>query len=161
MTPRSSLFHLAPLELPRREAADVDVKRVEPGSAPVAGELDLKLHLVVSDWPLAHGAVDADARTAPCAIRATGGELSALNRRSGQDSLFVISGLLAQRPMVGRRRTRQNLIMTSAKCAACGKSVEPSASRFEVREGEKLFHFDCYRLYKRQPPPLLHRPKSN
>jgi hypothetical protein len=50
--------------------------------------------------------------------------------------------------------------MVDAKCAACGKGVETSASRFEVREGEKFFHFDCYRLYKRQPPPLPHHPKS-
>lgn len=73
---------------------------------------------------------------------------------------MAISRVLAQRPMVGRARIRQNLTMVDAKCAACGKGVEASVSRFEVREGEKLFHFDCYRLYKRQPPLLPPRPKS-
>ena len=39
--------------------------------------------------------------------------------------------------------------MPDSLCAVCGKIVTPP----EVREGEKLFHLDCYRLYKRQAPP--------
>jgi hypothetical protein len=31
-------------------------------------------------------------------------------------------------------------------CAVCGKIV----ARFEACEGEKVFHLDCYVLYKRQ-----------
>ena len=46
-------------------------------------------------------------------------------------------------------------IMTDAVCAACGQSVlrAPPGPEVEVREGEKLSHLDCYRLYKRQAPP--------
>ena len=46
--------------------------------------------------------------------------------------------------------------MTTAVCAFCGKSVlrAPLESEVEVREGEKLFHLDCYLLYKRLPPPF-------
>ena len=36
--------------------------------------------------------------------------------------------------------------MTDAVCTFCKKTVGPQV---EVREGEKLFHLDCYRLYKR------------
>ena len=44
------------------------------------------------------------------------------------------------------------LLMTKAVCAFCGKSVVRAAlwSEVEVREGEKLFHLDCYLPYKRQ-----------
>jgi hypothetical protein len=37
--------------------------------------------------------------------------------------------------------------MIDAVCAFCKKTVGPVV---EVREGEKLFHLDCYRLYKRR-----------
>jgi len=45
--------------------------------------------------------------------------------------------------------------MTETVCALCGKSVlpVPLGTDVVVREGEKLFHLDCYRLYKRQRPP--------
>jgi len=45
--------------------------------------------------------------------------------------------------------------MTDAVCAFCGKIVLQAPIGFgaDVREGEKLFHLDCYRLYKRQAPP--------
>lgn len=43
--------------------------------------------------------------------------------------------------------------MIEAVCAFCGKSVLRAPLGSEVREGEKLFHLDCYRLYKRRPPP--------
>jgi hypothetical protein len=45
-------------------------------------------------------------------------------------------------------------------CAACGKSVVSDRGRVEVREGEKVFHLDCDRLYKRRAmPPALHEPE--
>jgi hypothetical protein len=34
-----------------------------------------------------------------------------------------------------------------AVCSACGKRLSIDA---DVREGEKRFHLDCYRLYKRR-----------
>jgi hypothetical protein len=37
-----------------------------------------------------------------------------------------------------------------AVCAICGKSVVSDHGRVDVREGEKRFHLDCYRLYKRR-----------
>ena len=45
--------------------------------------------------------------------------------------------------------------MTDAVCAFCGKIVLQAPIGFgaDVREGQKLFHLDCYRLYKRQAPP--------
>jgi len=43
--------------------------------------------------------------------------------------------------------TRQESpVMIEALCAFCVKGV----SEVEVREGDKLFHLDCYLLYKRQ-----------
>ena len=45
--------------------------------------------------------------------------------------------------------------MSDAVCAFCGKSVAKGPLGFaaDVREGEKLFHLDCYRLHKRQAVP--------
>jgi ribosomal protein L24E len=40
--------------------------------------------------------------------------------------------------------------MTEAVCAFCGKSVK--SEEIEVREGEKVFHLNCYRLFKRRRP---------
>jgi hypothetical protein len=37
--------------------------------------------------------------------------------------------------------------MTDLMCTLCKKTMGPEV---EVREGEKLFHLDCYRLYKRR-----------
>jgi hypothetical protein len=47
------------------------------------------------------------------------------------------------------------VIVTDTVCDFCGKSVlrAPRGLEVEVREGEKLFHLDCYRLYKRHAPP--------
>jgi hypothetical protein len=46
--------------------------------------------------------------------------------------------------------------MPDAICAVCGKIVD----RFQVNEGEKLFHLDCYVTYKRRPPkPPAPRPR--
>jgi len=53
------------LELPRREAPDVDVELVEPGVVSVALELDLELLLVFGDGQSANGARGTDAVTSP------------------------------------------------------------------------------------------------
>ena len=47
--------------------------------------------------------------------------------------------------------------MMVAVCAFCGKSVVAGPLGFaaDVREGEKLFHLDCYRLHERQAPPEI------
>src|SRR5512138_2672310 len=51
-----SLGRLVPLELPGREAADVNVVLVDSGTVAVMSELDLELHLTPCHWPLADGA---------------------------------------------------------------------------------------------------------
>jgi hypothetical protein len=92
-------LRLRPLELPRREASEVDVELVEPGIVTVAGELDLELHLVLRDGQPSDRAIGPDARPAPRAIRATDGELSALD--SG-------SGFLPKRTFIGHLATPFN-----------------------------------------------------
>jgi hypothetical protein len=42
--------------------------------------------------------------------------------------------------------------MTEPACAFCGKSLMAEA---QVHEGEKLFHLDCYLLYKRRSARAL------
>jgi hypothetical protein len=42
---------------------------------------------------------------------------------------------------------------TETVCAFCSESLVLEA---EVREGEKLFHFDCYLPYKRRRPHNPH-----
>ena len=46
-------------------------------------------------------------------------------------------------------------MMADVVCAACGKSMVSAPLGFasDVREGEKTFHIECYRLYKRRVPP--------
>ena len=82
-----------PLELPRREAADVDVVLVQPGrgSAAVTRELDLELHLGGPHRKLADRTGGADARTAPRAIGGAAGELAVLKDRARPlaKSLFI------------------------------------------------------------------------
>ena len=51
--------------------------------SPSRAKLDLELHLVLGDGHTAHRTLGADTRTAPCAIRMTGGELPALDSCSG------------------------------------------------------------------------------
>ena len=77
MTP--SLRCRAAFELPGREAPDGDVELVEAGVAAGAGELDLKLQLVLRHGLVAHRARGADTWASPRTIRTTGGELAALD----------------------------------------------------------------------------------
>jgi hypothetical protein len=59
---------MSALELPRREAADVDAVRVHSGHGLVACESDRELHLISSHWLVADDANDADPRTTPCPV---------------------------------------------------------------------------------------------
>jgi hypothetical protein len=42
--------------------------------------------------------------------------------------------------------------MVDRLCAFCGKIVVQIPPGSEVREGQKIFHLDCYVLYKRRLP---------
>jgi len=53
------------LELPRSEAADVDVELVRAGVITIAGELNLELQLIFRDGLAAHRAGRTDSRPAP------------------------------------------------------------------------------------------------
>jgi hypothetical protein len=77
---------LTPLELPRREAPDVDVELVQPGVVAVAAELDLELELVAGHGLVADGTCRANTRPAPGAIRSAFRERAALNRCTSQDA---------------------------------------------------------------------------
>ena len=61
---RRSLPDALPLELPRREAPDVDMELVET-AATFPFELDLELVLMLGNGQAAHGAFGADARASP------------------------------------------------------------------------------------------------
>jgi hypothetical protein len=80
-----------PLELPRREAPDVDVVFIQARVAAVTSELDLELHLGRSHRKLADHTWGADARTAPRAVGGTTRELAVLNDRARflAESVFV------------------------------------------------------------------------
>src|SRR4029450_4337462 len=53
------------LELPRSEAADVDVELVQSGVVAIAGELDLELQMILRDGLAAHRAERTNSRSAP------------------------------------------------------------------------------------------------
>jgi hypothetical protein len=57
-------------------------------------------------------------------------------------------GFVSTREAVAPQRRPPEGGLTEVVCAFCRKS----ASEAEVREGEKLFHLDCYLLYRRQKP---------
>src|SRR5882724_882465 len=65
-----------PLELPGREAADVDVVLVEARVFAVVRELDLELQLALRYRQVADRARGTDSWAAPCPIRASVRELS-------------------------------------------------------------------------------------
>jgi hypothetical protein len=77
---------LCPLKLPRRKAADVDVKLVEPRGVAVMSELNLELQLVARHRKATDGAGGAHPGTAPGAVRFPGREFSGTDRFS---SLFT------------------------------------------------------------------------
>ena len=57
-----------PLELPRREAPDVDVELVQSGIVAVTRELNLEFHLIAGHGVPAHRTESTDAGPAPCAV---------------------------------------------------------------------------------------------
>jgi hypothetical protein len=82
---------LTPLELPRREAPDVDVVLVHAGVVAVALELDLELHLLPRYRLAADHTCSADAWAAPRAIRSAARKFATLNglARLHSENLFV------------------------------------------------------------------------
>ena len=76
------LESLVSLELPRREAADMDVELVEPAAA-VLLELNLEFVLSLRNGQTADAAGGADSWTSPRAGRCGSGELSLLDGRTG------------------------------------------------------------------------------
>src|SRR4029453_8095250 len=89
----ASIF-LRSLELPRREAADVDVELVEPRIVAVTSELNLELQLVALHGKATDGTESADTRPAPRAVRTAGREFPSLDH---------CSGFLAEDLLVGHR----------------------------------------------------------
>jgi len=74
---------LVPLELPRREAPNVNVELVEPWIVAIPSKLNLELQLILGHGPSTDGALGSDPRTAPGPIRGARGELTALDRFAG------------------------------------------------------------------------------
>jgi hypothetical protein len=70
---------LTPLELPRREAPDVDVELVEPRIVAFTAELELELELMAGHGLVADGTCRANTRPVPGAIRSASREPVALN----------------------------------------------------------------------------------
>jgi hypothetical protein len=82
------------------------------------------------------------------------------DRRIVQEARRIIQGarrtlehVRATREAVALQRRSSDGGLTEVMCAFCRKS----ASEAEVREGEKLFHLDCYLLFKRQKPLIVTR----
>src|SRR5688572_15170978 len=94
------------LELPRREAADMDVVLVEPAAA-VLLELDLEFLLGLGNGQAADGAWGTDTWTSPCTVRFDSGELSMLDGCTGlrAKSLFIRHGGLSK-DVTGRGQAR-------------------------------------------------------
>jgi hypothetical protein len=84
------------LELSRREAPDMNVELVEAGVVAVMSELNLELQLIALHGESTDGAGSADTRSAPCAVRTSGGELPRLDH---------CSGFLAENQLVGHLGT--------------------------------------------------------
>jgi hypothetical protein len=80
-----------PLELPGREASDVDVEVVQNALDAIVFELDLELYLILRHGQHAHRTWGADAWTSPRPIRLASGKLSITDR---------VSGFLAEKELV-------------------------------------------------------------
>jgi hypothetical protein len=74
---------LCTLELPGREAADVDVKLIQPRLIAVKRELDLELQLILRDGLTADPAVRTHSRSAPGTIGSSVWQLSIANDFAG------------------------------------------------------------------------------
>jgi len=71
------------LELPCREAADVDMKYIQSGAPAVVAELNLHLQLILCNGHIAHCADHTNSRPAPSTIGSLGRHLSSADRFSG------------------------------------------------------------------------------
>jgi hypothetical protein len=80
------------LELPRREAAEVNMKPLNSRRSAVVGELNLELNLIQLDRCSTYRAGVIDPRPGPRAVGASGWQLSSTDR---------FSGLLAEDAFVG------------------------------------------------------------
>jgi hypothetical protein len=57
-----------PFQLPRREAADVEMVLVQAGAGGIARKLDLELQIFLSHWQVTYGTRGADPGASPRAI---------------------------------------------------------------------------------------------
>jgi hypothetical protein len=108
-----------PLELPGREAPNVEMELVGFGVAAVAPEQDLDLQLVAGRGLVANGADCANARPAPGAIGSAARELSALNCRTC---------LRAQKLFVGHLR-----YLGTTRAMHTNRKGKPDARGFDAR----------------------------
>src|SRR6266404_6860533 len=83
---------LSALELPGREAAEVNMKPLNSGRGAVVGELNLKLYLIQLDRCTTYRAGIIDPRPGPRAVRASGRQLSGTDRLSGRRAADVFVG---------------------------------------------------------------------
>src|SRR5687768_17202449 len=93
---------LSPLELPGREAPDVDVELVEPGAVAVTRELDLELHLVGLYRQVADSACGADSWASPRAVGPSVRELSGFQYFADLRAYRLLVHRLAPRRRTGR-----------------------------------------------------------
>ena len=110
---------LRSLELPRGEAADMDVELVEAWVVAVTSELDLELQLVALDGKPTDGTGCADARPAPCTVRRSGRELPRLDAFSGLPAEDLLIGH-------GRLRTQQRAVCVEGVTAQMPWGLTPA-----------------------------------
>src|SRR4030095_1946740 len=127
---------LSPLELPRREAPDVDVELVQAGVVAVALELNLKLQLFPRYGQVGTRAQGSDPRAAPCTVGTTGRQLTIPDD---------CSGLLAQNGLVGHDAPcsawRQRAACSTRGCGArCRGLWRRGAPTSEPTEGHSSVH---------------------
>jgi len=135
--------YLRPLELPRREASDVNMELVESGIVAVARELDLKFHLVVRDGYPADRTGGADAGPSPCAGRGTGGQLAVSDRFSGflaKDRL--VRHLAVSEPRSGPWQWKDS---HKARCQGARRriapTIEPGGRHPKTTTEIKMMHY--------------------
>src|SRR5438552_11731163 len=114
------------LELPRREALQVDVELVQPRIAAVAGELDLELHLGGLHGKLTDRTLGADARTSPGTVGPSPRELAV----SDHQARFLAQAFFVHLAYLGSRRPSQT--PDASGSGACRASRKPDGRRFSV-----------------------------
>src|SRR5438128_2180780 len=114
------------LELPRREALQVDVELVQPRIAAVAGELDLELHLGGLHGKLTDRTLGADARTSPGTVGPSPRELAV----SDHQARLLAQAFFVHLAYLGSRRPSQT--PDASGSGACRASRKPGGRRFSV-----------------------------